>query len=239
MMKKLFTLLLTAACFTASAQIEVEYPYNPDADGNGFVSVSDILQSLSVYDDFYSPQELIVGDSLPLSAWIPHVNSALQEQQDVIDSLLNEYDNLTDLISMEQYLITSGVCSINYSDTPDEDFHYYVPSSCRFVNMVTYYYGGISTECALRLPLNGLFEGQIIEFALNARTPLSPATIRIEAFQNGEWVLVGSVNYTGCTQQSCQGQYTYLTSTNERVVWTGSEWVNTVYTPISIGLTQE
>ena len=49
MMKKLVTLLLIAACFTASAQIEVEYPYNPDANADNFVAVTDLQDLLSTY----------------------------------------------------------------------------------------------------------------------------------------------------------------------------------------------
>ena len=54
MMKKLFTLLLTAACFTATAQIEVEYPYNPDNQNDGHVGIEDILEILTVYGEEFT-----------------------------------------------------------------------------------------------------------------------------------------------------------------------------------------
>ena len=55
MMKKLFTLLLSAACFTASAQTEYPYPYNPDWNNDGFVSMNDLLDLLSIFgSEYYS-----------------------------------------------------------------------------------------------------------------------------------------------------------------------------------------
>ena len=48
-MKKLLAiLLLTAACFTATAQSDIDYPYNPDFENDGFVGIEDVLELLSV-----------------------------------------------------------------------------------------------------------------------------------------------------------------------------------------------
>jgi uncharacterized protein (TIGR02145 family) len=55
MMKKLFTLLLAAACFTASAQTEYPYPWNPDGNNDGFVSMNDLLDLLAIFgSEYYS-----------------------------------------------------------------------------------------------------------------------------------------------------------------------------------------
>ena len=236
-MKRLIALMMCAVSLGATAQIS--YPFNPDADGNGFVGVSDILEGISTYDTFFSPEEIQVGDTMALSDWIPNVSFELQAKQQVIDSLISAYANLTGLLAMEEYLTTSGVCAINYSESNNPAYHYHIPSTCRHVNLVTYYYGGIETDAALRLPENGLFDGQIIEFVLNARTPLSPAEIKIEAWQDGQWVQVGALYYTGCDQSFCQGHYNYLTSTNERLSWTGSQWVSTAYSPQNLEQSQD
>ena len=55
MMNKLFTLLLAAACFTASAQVEYPYPWNPDADLDGWVSTGDLLELLAVFGGEFAP----------------------------------------------------------------------------------------------------------------------------------------------------------------------------------------
>ena len=237
-MKRLVALMMCAVSLGAAAQ--VTYPYNPDANDDGFVGVSDVLESVATYGNFFVPEEIVIGDSMNLSEWIPVISAELVGKQNIIDSLLNEYNNLTNLLGMETYLQSSGVCSINYSDgSGTGDFHYHIPATCRFVNMVTYYYGGVNTNRALRLPTTGLFDGQIIEFAINVRTPLSPTTIKIEALQNGVWTQVGSLTYTGCDQQSCQGQYINHLMTNEQLVWADSVWSNTDYIPLEIGATEQ
>ena len=54
-MKKLFTIILAVACFTASAQTEYPYPYNPDGNNDGFVSLNDLLDLLAIFgSEYYS-----------------------------------------------------------------------------------------------------------------------------------------------------------------------------------------
>ena len=54
-MKKLSTLILAVACFTASAQTEYPYPYNPDGNNDGFVSLNDLLDLLAIFgSEYYS-----------------------------------------------------------------------------------------------------------------------------------------------------------------------------------------
>ena len=62
MMNKLCTLLLAAACFTASAQSESSYPFNPDFDGDGWVGVNDVLGFLSFYDQPQQVQTCFKGE---------------------------------------------------------------------------------------------------------------------------------------------------------------------------------
>ena len=86
MMKKLFTLLLAAACFTASAQIEVEYPYNPDNQNDGHVGIEDILEILTVYGEEFTPEQLMV-EGTSLTEWIQLLSETVIQQQAQIDSL--------------------------------------------------------------------------------------------------------------------------------------------------------
>ena len=86
MMNKLFTLLLAAACFTASAQIEVEYPYNPDNQNDGHVGIEDILEILTVYGEEFTPEQLLV-EGTSLTEWIQLLSETVIQQQAQIDSL--------------------------------------------------------------------------------------------------------------------------------------------------------
>ena len=85
MMKKLFTLLLAAACFTASAQIEVEYPYNPDNQNDGHVGIEDILEILTVYGEEFTPEQLLLD-----GASLTEIIESLQTQIDSLASFTNE-----------------------------------------------------------------------------------------------------------------------------------------------------
>jgi len=48
-MNRFFTLLLAASCLTAVGQTEYPYPYNPDGNNDGYISLNDLLDLLSVY----------------------------------------------------------------------------------------------------------------------------------------------------------------------------------------------
>ena len=85
-MKNFFTLTLCFFTLSLTAQEPLTYPYNPDANGDTFVGVSDVLEGISTYDNFFFPEEIMVGDTT-LSNWIQILNQTLANQQTVIDSL--------------------------------------------------------------------------------------------------------------------------------------------------------
>ena len=56
-MKHLMTLLALVVAVTAGAQTGiVQFPYNPDADGNNLIGFSDILEILTLYGSEFSPE---------------------------------------------------------------------------------------------------------------------------------------------------------------------------------------
>ena len=116
-MKKLFTLLLAAACFTAIAQIEVEYPYNPDNQNDGHVGIEDILEILTVYGEEFTPEQLLV-EGTSLTEWIQLLSETVLQQQAQIDSLQGQLSN-DDLINSEPWGITLGERVIWNLDTLD------------------------------------------------------------------------------------------------------------------------
>ena len=78
MMNRLFTLILTAASITASAQSDIDYPYNPDFENDGFVGIEDVLELLSVYGTPFTPEQLLLDgaslteiiESIGVTIWI-------------------------------------------------------------------------------------------------------------------------------------------------------------------------
>ena len=91
-MKHIFTLSLCFLALSLSAQETITYPYNPDGDADGLVAVPDIQDLLAVYGSPFSPAEIMVGDTA-LSEWIQILYQALQDQQEVLDSLQANLDS--------------------------------------------------------------------------------------------------------------------------------------------------
>ena len=51
-MRRIYALLLAIGSVTATAQIE--FPYNPDSNHDGWIGLSDLLEVLALYDDLFS-----------------------------------------------------------------------------------------------------------------------------------------------------------------------------------------
>ena len=62
-MNRFFTLLLAASCLTAVGQTEYPYPYNPDGNNDGYISLNDLLDLLSVYGSEFNAG-VLATDSL-------------------------------------------------------------------------------------------------------------------------------------------------------------------------------
>ena len=56
-MRYLVTLLFAALSLNAIGQIQYDFPYNPDADNDAFVSSTDLLELLAIYGEAFSTDE--------------------------------------------------------------------------------------------------------------------------------------------------------------------------------------
>ena len=92
-MKRLVTLMMCAVSLGAAAQSTLTYPYNPDGNADGLISLSDLQDLLSLYGTTGQPLEIQIGDeSLTDFLAVLMTNQiAMQEviaaQQDFIESL--------------------------------------------------------------------------------------------------------------------------------------------------------
>ena len=78
-MRRLLALIMWAVSLGAAAQATINYPYNPDEDGNGQIAVADLQGILATYGNEFSPSEILVdGETL---------TSVLTQLQNSIDSL--------------------------------------------------------------------------------------------------------------------------------------------------------
>ena len=57
-MKRLVAMMMCAVSLGAAAQSTIAYPYNPDADGDSFIGVSDILEGVATYNTEFYPSEI-------------------------------------------------------------------------------------------------------------------------------------------------------------------------------------
>ncbi|MGB1056038.1 MAG: FISUMP domain-containing protein [Flavobacteriales bacterium] len=84
-MKAISTVFLSIACFAASAQSDIDYPYNPDFENDGFVGIEDVLELLSVYGTPFTPEQLLLDGSS-----LTEIIESLQSQIDSLASYTNE-----------------------------------------------------------------------------------------------------------------------------------------------------
>ena len=58
MMKRILTLIACAIALSAGAQIPYEFPYNPDADNDAFISTTDLVEFLALFGQNFTSEEL-------------------------------------------------------------------------------------------------------------------------------------------------------------------------------------
>ena len=103
-MKKRFTLRLAAACSTATAQSDIDYPYNPDFENDGFVGIEDVLELLSVYGTPFTPEQLLLD-----GASLTDIIESLQSQ---IDSLASHTNEGLGAIALNDSLLTEYLVGV-------------------------------------------------------------------------------------------------------------------------------
>lgn len=230
-MKNLTTLILLTIGLTASGQSSIDLPFNPDSDGNGFISVSDLQNVLSTYGTIFSVEEALV-DGVELSTFIAETDST-------IDSLQAEASvcvELQYLEAFEDYLESSTSCYTTYDGT-SSCCAINIPNFCRHVTLFMWNSASSTqTQIPLRLPVAGEFPGQIMEIRITECGQVT-GTIEIQAFQNSEWVEVGElidgVQHPGGTSR----EYLWNDLQNERFVWDGEQWLNVPFFIHELGWT--
>jgi len=242
-MKNFFTLTLCFLTLSITAQID-NFPFNPDSNSDGFISVDDLMAMLS---NFGEPFELpdytewstgtmnnlleyneslnLLSDSL--SALQSQLSSIQENMESYLDSAINVALTAIDdyFESVKDYYVvydgTSNCCSIN------------IPTNCRHLTLAGWNQGSpTSTMVEVRLPLAGLFIGQTIEIRLTEVWNMN-GSVTVEGFINGDWQSVGNLS-DNPNVGPAQNEFGYLTNDyqNEKFVWNGSVWENV---PISFG----
>ena len=192
-MKQLFTLLLSATCFTASAQ--VEFPWNPDSNGDGEIGVDDLLGMLASFGEPWGlpdPNEWASQTLQGLIEWdeeLDSLQSELTQQEALLDSLLAEQ------LCVNQ--IATDVCEIggggNYTY---QEYHYYLGGhNCRTV--LYNKNAEQSRDLVMHLPVNDNCDGDEVHFIGTSTSTYQGQPIRIEFWNGNEWAVLASLPYNG------------------------------------------
>ena len=89
-MRTLFSLALISLCFSFSAQETITYPYNPDGNQDGTITVPDLQDFLGNYGSAFAPSEITVnGETL---------STVILDMQNTINELINLNDSPTTVI---------------------------------------------------------------------------------------------------------------------------------------------
>ena len=228
MMKKLFTLLLTAACFTASAQ--VEFPWNPDSNGDGEIGVDDLLGMLASFGESWSlpdPNEWASETLIGLLSFQDSLQQAvidISQSQASLDSAISELEGLEEVLDYNTYLTTGQRCNVIMYD----EASYYtaeIPNSCSFV-VVKAQYGQTwpyyaSDRPKIRLPEIGLFDGQRIHMHRHADYS-DHVSFQIQHLVDGQWVVLTEI------EEALGGGNSFSSSLGVKTfIWTSSGWTFT------------
>jgi hypothetical protein len=123
-MRYLITLLFAALSFNAVGQIQYDFPYNPDADNDAFVSSTDLLELLAIYGEAFSTDELYLSqDSTSLIVYVGDLDKIKCASACV--NLDGNWSNLTsrDLIKhYDQLALYPAV----HDSWPDKNYMWYM-----------------------------------------------------------------------------------------------------------------
>jgi len=85
-MKPFLTLAFIGLCFSLSAQETINYPYNPDGNADGNITVPDLADFLVNYGNAFAPAEIQI-DGVGLAEVIGTLQATVDVQQANITKL--------------------------------------------------------------------------------------------------------------------------------------------------------
>jgi hypothetical protein len=108
-MRPFLTLAFIGLCFSLSAQETINYPYNPDGNADGAITVPDLQDLLVNYGNAFAPSEIQI-DGVGLAEVISTLQATVEAQQTYITQL-QQYISVTEetvLISGANLQVVSG-----------------------------------------------------------------------------------------------------------------------------------
>ena len=87
-MKNFLTLSLCFLALSLTAQSVITYPYNPDSDGDAFISTTDLIETLASFGLGFTPDEIQI-DGVGLAEAISLLETTVLELQQQVYQLLS------------------------------------------------------------------------------------------------------------------------------------------------------
>ena len=200
-MKKAVFLLFAVISVSAYGQSLIEFPYNPDSNGDGEIGVEDLLEMLGDYGGAWTlpdPNEWATGtitNLLDYESDLIELSDSLAELQTILDStdveLTALQDSLTLITSFNTYTQTNNRCFISIPDYNyvSSHVHFDITNSCGSVEVRMSYgntWSDPNTRAKIRMPQEGLFVGQRIFVRMSAQYS-DGVPQHIEQFVDGSW----------------------------------------------------
>ena len=85
-MRPFLTLAFIGLCFSLTAQETINYPYNPDGNADGNITVPDLTDFLVNYGNAFAPTEIQI-DGVGLAEVISTLQATVEAQQTYITQL--------------------------------------------------------------------------------------------------------------------------------------------------------
>ena len=233
-MKAIFSLLFACIVGATFGQDTIEFPYNPDSNGDGLIGVDDLLGMLSEFGEPWTlpdPDLWATGtvtNLLEFESDLIEFSASLAEFEAVLDSTAGALAFLQDSLSLittfNTYAQTNSRCwiSINDENYNTPHWHYDITNSCGSV-VVKMQYGQTWSDPEyrgkIRLPQEGLFEGQRI-FVRMIADYSDAAPQPIEQFVDGNWQ-----HLTTLVEDNGSGAANFDSPlSNKTFIWNGESW---------------
>lgn len=210
-MRHLLTSLALIATFAAAGQTTNPFPYNPDADADGYIMVGDLLELLPFFADEFEVDSANWAGSL-----VEQLDNLTLQNQFLSDSLSAANDSIQDLTESVDSLLSYCGQGLGITGFTGNGTHI-IPSHVVVVYLTVWSGGNMQ----LYLP-DDVVTGHTIHFLMdrggNATCCASGNACpdpNLYAISDGSWELVGS--FSQCTD------YVGLIS-GARATYTGNGW---------------
>lgn len=186
----IFSLLLTLMLGTAFGQTSIEFPFNPDSDGDGQIGSDDLLIMLSAFGEPWTLPDPnlwatdVMLNLISLDAELDSLQSELTAQQTQLDSLTSE--------ALCAYEVDTEICLAGGGSSSFSEWHYYLGGqNCRTV--LYYRDPSNSRPLVMHLPKENNCEGEEVHFVGTGSEYYQGQPIRIEHWVNDSWVVLASM----------------------------------------------